>query len=365
MTTSRLGRIIAGVLSLTCVAQFTLLWDSQVAAEVQSNATSLVSTKLVPAKAPRIVSADSTSGRPKFTIADMSPDTGVYAVQWVQSRDDFNSYQMVRTTSKEITLPDYFACTRSYSFRVFVMADDWLLIDGHQTQNVTSHSQIVSLTMPQCASSAPETTIPVTVSCANGGICAFGDTGPGGGIVFYVASSNFSSTGSDCSTSCRYLETAPAGWGNEITVEDGETSGTTTDDPRLKWCSTNTTLLSVVAAGIGAGMANTTTADSTCTAGAIQASANYVGAGTTDWYLPSQLELNELCKYARQQTTGDTAVVCDNTGSLRVGFSSEDYWASTEGNATQSCAIYFVTPSLGCVRAKSGRTEVRPIRAFG
>ena len=61
---------------------------------------------------PRVVTASSASGDAVFTIADMSPDTGVYAVQWVTQGDDFNSYQMMRATSKTITVP-YLSCTRS------------------------------------------------------------------------------------------------------------------------------------------------------------------------------------------------------------------------------------------------------------
>ena len=79
--------------------------------------------------APRVVSAVAGDGFAQVTIADMSPDTGVYAVQWVSSGQDFNSYQMYRTTSKTMTVP-YLACTRSYTFRVFVMAADWLVADG-------------------------------------------------------------------------------------------------------------------------------------------------------------------------------------------------------------------------------------------
>ena len=41
---------------------------------------------------------------------------------------------------------------------------------------------------------------------------AVGDRGPGGGIVFYVSAANFTSTGSDCSSACKYLEVAPATW---------------------------------------------------------------------------------------------------------------------------------------------------------
>jgi hypothetical protein len=56
-----------------------------------------------------------------------------------------------------------------------------------------------------------DATFTVTAAtCANGGACIVGNTGPGGGKVFYVASSNFTSTGSNCGTACKYLEAAPS-----------------------------------------------------------------------------------------------------------------------------------------------------------
>ncbi|NBO68790.1 MAG: hypothetical protein EBV40_08185, partial [Actinobacteria bacterium] len=231
--------------------------------------------------APRVVSAEAGDGFAQVTIADMSPDTGVHAVQWVPQGQDFNSYQMYRTTSKVMTVP-YLACTRSYTLRVFVMAANWKLADGHQTQNVTAHSPTFDLTMPACTS----TTV-TSLSCAQGGACAVGDTGPGGGIVFYVAGANFTSTGSDCNTTCRYLEAA------------------TSDLATGAWCNDVTTSLNVTATGIGSGMSNTTSADTTCTSGAIQLAADYTNNGKSDWHLPSKDELNELCKYARN--TGQAA----------------------------------------------------------
>jgi len=42
--------------------------------------------------------------------------------------------------------------------------------------------------------------------------CQVGDTGPGGGIVFYVASTAFTATGTTCNTNCHYLEAAPNTW---------------------------------------------------------------------------------------------------------------------------------------------------------
>ncbi|MEI6743537.1 MAG: fibronectin type III domain-containing protein, partial [bacterium] len=52
----------------------------------------------------------------------------------------------------------------------------------------------------------------VAASCAAGGTCRVGDTGPGGGKVFYVAPTSFVSAGSACDTRCKYLEAAPIGW---------------------------------------------------------------------------------------------------------------------------------------------------------
>jgi hypothetical protein len=87
--------------------------------------------------------------------------------------------------------------------------------------------------------------------------------------------------------------------------------------------------------------------------------------GKTDWHLPSKDELNELCKYARTQTTGDTAVGCANTGTLRDGFSADSYWSSSENNLGTAWRQSF----LYSTRSDSAKSEtsynVRPVRAFG
>jgi hypothetical protein len=65
-------------------------------------------------------------------------------------------------------------------------------------------------------------------------------------------------------------------------------------------------------------MANTTTADSTCTSGAIQQAADYVstvgGVTFTDWHLPSKGELNQLF----------------TNRSYVAGLSLQFYWSSSE-----------------------------------
>jgi len=201
----------------------------------------------------------------------------------------------------------------------------------------------------------------VALTCATGGTCAVGDTGPGGGVVFYVYASNFTSTGSTCNTTCKYLEAAPANW-----------LAGTTGDPLRSWAtnvnSNQTTAVSGAdGTAIGSGYQNSR--DILAQTGNVAASSaavlarEYGGGSKSDWFLPSKDELNELCKYARTQTTGDTAVICDNTGTLRVGFSDSVYWSSSEGGNNRAWAQVFDSGLQGN-GAKSSAYYVRPVRAF-
>jgi hypothetical protein len=210
-----------------------------------------------------------------------------------------------------------------------------------------------------------------TLGCADGGTCVVGDTGPGGGIVFYVAGANFTSTGSDCGTACRYLEAAPNFWGNSSTADDAcATPGTATDDPACVWSGVTGTEIGATARGtaVGTGYANTQAAVGQAgggnTAGrAITAAWDYTNNSKSDWHLPSQDELNELCKYSRTQTTGDTSVQCNNSGSQRTGFSG-GYWGSNEVTELNSWQQGFASGSRG-QSAKTNSWKVRPVRAFG
>jgi hypothetical protein len=204
---------------------------------------------------------------------------------------------------------------------------------------------LAACTLPG-VSKAPQNTAPST-----GGTYNVGDTGPGGGIVFYVhQNGTFASTGSDCGSSCKYLEAAPSDFiGGGVDV--------------FEWCSDTESKFGVSATEIGTGMANTTSADAVCTSGAIQIAADYSNNGKTDWHLPSIIELNELCKYAGQETTGGLNVACTAEGSLRTGFSADGYWSSSVYSATAAWGEYFYFGTQHDT-SESSTARVRPVRAF-
>jgi hypothetical protein len=84
-------------------------------------------------------------------------------------------------------------------------------------------------------------------------------------------------------------------------------------------------------------------------------------------------ELNELCKYARGQTTGVLTVKCTkiggtfkstaNAGTDLGGFVANTYWSSSEFNAHSAWRQYFFSGSQSN-STKDGTSYVRPVRAF-
>ena len=172
--------------------------------------------------------------------------------------------------------------------------------------------------------------VPVPATCANGGVCALGDIGPGGGKVFYVASSNFTSGGSDCGTACKYLEVAPV------------------ESLASAWCADFSTQLGVGATAIGTGMSNTTTADRICTSGAIHHAAAYTNNGKTDWHLPSKDELQQLYNQKNM-----------------ISWSANYYWSSSETNNEKAQAQLFNNGQFANGVKNYPNLVTRAVRAFG
>ena len=180
----------------------------------------------------------------------------------------------------------------------------------------------------------------VAYTCSNagvrspgGGACVVGDIGPGGGLVFLISGG-------------LTYEMARKDWGAN------ETDG-------IQWCSDRTNSVTTGTA-VGDGSANTTAMLTSaspfvaCTSSASNAARAYPGGGLTDWFLPSQDELNAMWLYSQ--------VVGFNTATY--GFASGFYWSSsqfsTNGAWYQNLGVGGQNPAL----KRTTTLLVRPVRAF-
>ena len=200
--------------------------------------------------------------------------------------------------------------------------------------------------------------------------CPLGSTGPGGGIVFYDAG-KVQSWG-------RYLEVAPQGW-----------SGNTNDpnDPYAFWCDKLPALPYPLISNVGKDISPQTAAATTigmgptltarmlkgCVNGAASLATSYLGIGSNDWFLPSQGEINELCKFAYGQLNSPSYILCDGMGTPRLGLSGI-YWSSQQlvphvgmiGVAEYSPAKLGEVNELfsSLLANPEEQRAIRPIRAF-
>jgi hypothetical protein len=149
---------------------------------------------------------------------------------------------------------------------------------GQQFKNWTTTSAGVTFANANSASTTfamPANAVTVT---ANYAIPTLGDTGPGGGIIFYYNANSFTMT--DTGQTCYYLEAARSDLGS------------------LAWASsdfTSTNIPGTVEKGIGTGRKNTALILATdVNAPAAKACSEYRGGGKDDWFLPGIDELNQL-----------------------------------------------------------------------
>ena len=181
-------------------------------------------------------------------------------------------------------------------------------------------------------------------------VYAVGDIGPGGGIIFYKE--NIKKPWG------QYLEVAPQGW-----------SGSSSD-PKSQWCdivdlkilddSSGPLESNIIGNQIGDGKRNTEIMSSKCATGAFVVN-QFRGGGLSDWYLPSKLELNQLCRFARGQDS--TPRECSSSGVLKQGFDNY-YWSSSEASATYAWDQFFNIGNVNLSGKDHPNNSIRPIRAF-
>ena len=208
--------------------------------------------------------------------------------------------------------------------------------------------------------------------------------GPGGGNVFYVATTAFNcgvNPNATPATKCKYLEAAPSGWNNSDSDPGLAWGGGDRNAMRGEACS-NLSIPGAVGTSIGSGFANTAAIMIACpdasgnqSAPAARAASRYAPRGKAGgWFLPSRDELTKLCEYSgrlSQATVGSgpgtrQSGSCYSGGNLYSGFSG-GYWSSTSGDNYNAVARYFVGGSVGESSGYSKWSDgfrVRPVRAF-
>ena len=204
-----------------------------------------------------------------------------------------------------------------------------------------------------------ESTVHTIRPCSDGANCVVGDIGPGGGTVFYVASTQ-QSWG-------RHLEAAPKTWNGG------------TEDPQLAWCGNNNTTFigggsRLTTDGWGAGPANTAImSSSTCSDSSAGKRVAYFNtlSSLKDWYIPVGVELNEMCKYAYDIADNNPNVLCGAPSiagkTYNTQFKQNIYYTSFEFNGQYANYYRFESgyrSYQGAHDKNSSGIYVRPIRAF-
>jgi hypothetical protein len=348
------ARVVSQSVSLVCIKMVSgkLVWRAVKASSTSTTTTTPIAPSTTVAVVPTVSLAATFLDDGTFLKAAVVTSNVAGTVYFIEGASPVN-------TVSDITSAPYYRWTSgvvsagtptSIALDVDVLTNGYYRVFVANSQGVLSEPAFNKVTI-----SISRVSNVVALTCATGGTCEVGETGPGGGVVFYVqAAGGTFACGATLASTCRYLEAAP-------------TSGTAAwTDAQYVWSGNTTIEIGAAAQGvaIGTGLKNTeamvTQSNTAGRAGTITRA--YRGPNNlTDWYLPSIDELNELCKYARTRE-GQTS--CEGTGTSRTGFSAGSYWSSSESISILALSQYFVDGRQSG-RFKSNTGYVRPVRAFG
>ena len=202
---------------------------------------------------------------------------------------------------------------------------------------------------------------------------ARGASGPGGGLIYYVAPTSAGFTcGPTRNETCYYLEAAPSNWsGVSDPTKVWAVAGVNTDVTGVTEYADNATAL-FVSSGIGLGYQDSRAIvtygnNTTSAAGAARA---YTGGSKNDWYLGSPAELNLLCQWARG-VDSNVGTLCTGGslnsptyGASAAGLTGGRYWSSSQALGYNSYAYTVDFSGSYLSRLRDATESVRPIRAF-
>jgi chitodextrinase len=206
--------------------------------------------------------------------------------------------------------------------------------EGSGTVTVSGLNAITAYTFTVTATNAAGTSVSSNASASVMTTYGVRSTGPGGGSVFYVATTPFL-CGPTLSSTCTYLESAPA-------------SGAGT------WCSnTSKSITGASDTAIGSGYKNTMAmVNGGCTTGAAVVARSNTSGGLSDWYLPSKDELKTMVAENRARSYPDEV------------FYYGDYWSSSQLDAATAWFQHGAGNEAPLAKGKGLSYNVRAIRAF-
>lgn len=182
-------------------------------------------------------------------------------------------------------------------------------------------------------------------TCAAGGACAIGDTGPGGGLVIIAPSTAGNSTG-------QFFEAAANTWNGSAPDGTGQ------------WCSASTASITGLGNGIGSGTTNTASIAAACASTGTGDAAEYISGltigGLVGWFLPSRDEMLALYDQ-RTLLTGSFATNQVNVDVARYLTSSQ---ATNTANAVGVYMEGSVAPGTAQNVSKQFNFSLRPMRRF-
>jgi hypothetical protein len=186
-------------------------------------------------------------------------------------------------------------------------------------------------------------------TCAQGGLCSIGQTGPGGGLVFITPTTAGNTTG-------KYFEAAPSGWSG---------SGT---DPLGKLCTNATSVAGATGTAIGSGETNTNlfAASAACGPSVTDTATALVLNSKDDWFIPSFDELKAMFSALHKAAGG--ALGGFNSASNTDYLSSSDNPSGVAPSGTGYAYYGWFGSSDGVAgwgsTSKTSSLAYRPVRSF-
>ena len=185
-------------------------------------------------------------------------------------------------------------------------------------------------------------------SSAVGGLVSVGDTGPAGGVVFYVDSM-------DVYPGFVFLEAAPAEYSQTLL-------------PFTPATYRKDVLSSVTSTDMGAGLVNTINIAREVGDGnyASKYSLDMSVNGFSDWFLPSLREMEALCMYSagvNNDPESSDFGLCARSRSLLYG-QEDQYWTSSNANSVYTWLVVLGKGHTLADNTRLSEVRVVPVRYF-